>query len=166
MVGWESLYEVSDLGRVRSLTRQVRCKGGTRTVQGRLLRANGPKYPCVGLWDAATSRSLRVCVHVLVLEAFRGPAPPGMEARHKNGRLTDNRLTNLDWSTHADNIADKLVHLTIVRGERHHKAVLTPADVRAIRASSENATVIGDRYGMNPSAIRNIRRRRTWKHVE
>src|SRR5262249_4354731 len=49
-------------------------------------------------------------VHRLVLEAFVGPCPPGMEARHVNGIKTDNRLVNLQWGTHRQNMRDKATH--------------------------------------------------------
>lgn len=49
-------------------------------------------------------------VHRLILEAFVGRRPPGMEARHLNGVPTDNRLANLCWGTHSENEADKARH--------------------------------------------------------
>jgi hypothetical protein len=49
-------------------------------------------------------------VHALVLTAFVGPKPDGMECRHLNGNLLDNRLENLRWGTHSDNERDKRIH--------------------------------------------------------
>ncbi len=49
-------------------------------------------------------------VHRLVLEAFVGPCPPGMQCRHLDGNPANNRLENLAWGTHAENAADKIRH--------------------------------------------------------
>lgn len=49
-------------------------------------------------------------VHLLVLEAFVGPCPPGLEGCHTNGDGLDNKLTNLRWDTHAANMQDRLRH--------------------------------------------------------
>lgn len=53
-----------------------------------------------------------VCVHILVLEAFAGPRPLGAEACHRNGNPSDNRLENLYWGSHADNMKDMTQHGT------------------------------------------------------
>ena len=44
--------------------------------------------------------------HALILRAFIGPCPPGMEACHENGVKWENRLENLRWDTHANNQRD------------------------------------------------------------
>lgn len=101
--GWEGLYDVSDMGRVRSLPRQT-----SRGVRGgRILKparsSNG--YLFVGL-----SRNSKVTyerVHRLVAGAFIGPCPPGQEAKHKRADLTNNRATNLEYGTHKSNIEER-----------------------------------------------------------
>jgi len=47
----------------------------------------------------------RFRVHHLVLEAFIGPRPSGYECNHKNNIKSDNRPKNLEWVTHAENMA-------------------------------------------------------------
>lgn len=117
VVGSEGLYEVSDLGRVRSLTRLMRLRNGrTRLVQGRILSATGSPYPMVhlALVDAdgfpAGRRSVRV--HTLVMIAFVGPIPDGQEVRHRNGKYQDPRLVNLRYGTRSDNVRDAVEHGT------------------------------------------------------
>ncbi len=72
-------------------------------------------------------------VHRLVLELFVGPCPVGMEARHLNGDPTDNRVENLCWGTHTENIADQKVHGTHREGVDAPNAKLTAKEVVAIR---------------------------------
>lgn len=80
-------------------------------------------------------------VHRLVLEAFVGPCPEGMECRHLNGNPADNRLENLRWGTHADNMQDRVVHGTNCRGAAHYKAVLTDEQVREIKRRYKHGVV-------------------------
>lgn len=104
VVGFEGLYEVSNIGRVRSLDRQIgNGARGTRFMRGRLLSAkpgskNGYLYVSVG--------NTRRLVHRLVLEAFVGPCPEGMECCHNDSNRTNNRVENLRWGTRFDNCQD------------------------------------------------------------
>lgn len=120
VAGLEGLYEVSDLGSVRSLDRIVRYPDGRRSYlkPGRILRTSFNKDD--GYFHVALYRDGKCCyrglVHVLVLETFVGPRPPGLEARHLNGHGADNRLTNLAWGTSSENTHD------LVRHGRHNNA--------------------------------------------
>jgi hypothetical protein len=53
-----------------------------------------------------------------------------------------------------------------MRGTRNHRAMLTEADIRAIRASDESGPVLGVRYGVTRNQIWGIRHRIFWKHIE
>lgn len=113
VAGWEGTYEVSNLGRVRGLDRVG--YGGVR-IMGRILRPIGGMskrvpYPLVALSRGGRQgeRYYRF-IHKLVLEAFVGPRPAGMEACHNNGDAKDNRLSNLRWDTHVSNMEDNFAH--------------------------------------------------------
>lgn len=99
MPGWEDAYAVSDQGRVLSVRRQIimspQRKGGV----------NGDDYLYVNL--SRKGKVTRVAVHTLVLTAFVGPRPHGMQACHWDDTPENNRLSNLRWDTHAGNSADK-----------------------------------------------------------
>ena len=114
--GFEGHYEVSDFGRVRSLPRYVTDRRGRRRpVHERVLRQsdNGGGYQQVVL--ALAGRRHSITVHRLVLEAFVGPCPPGLEAWHNNGDQKNNHVTNLRWDTHAENNRDRFRHGTARR---------------------------------------------------
>lgn len=61
-----------------------------------------------------------VYVHRLVLEAFVGPCPDGMEACHNNGVQDDNRVENLRWDTHLSNIIDRDTHAVHYQKAKTH----------------------------------------------
>lgn len=97
-----ALYEVSNLGRVRSWVFR-----GKRRLRPKVLKAGGRKYPTVALYtEGGTADKHDRTVHRLVLEAFVGPCPPGKECLHRNDVKTDNRMANLRWGTRKENSAD------------------------------------------------------------
>lgn len=106
-MGWEGLYDVSDLGRVKSLERRVRTKGnGTRLLRERILKLSVTRdgYAIVKLCRDGRARSMTV--HSLVLIAFIGPRPTGLEACHRDGNKVSNALSNLRWDTKKANELD------------------------------------------------------------
>lgn len=113
VAGWEGYYEVSDRGEVRSITRTVTVRGGKkRTYQGKTLShgINRLGYPVVVLCRTGHRKTAKV--HRLVLTAFCGPCPEGMEACHNNGDRGDARLANLRWDTPSNNSRDRRRHGT------------------------------------------------------
>lgn len=103
--GWEGSYEVSDEGRVRSLSRVVvRSDGRQQTIRGQLMRAglDGKGYPRLVLKRAGVYESWSV--HRAVLSAFMARADwREWHVNHKDGVRTNNRLDNLEWCTPAEN---------------------------------------------------------------
>jgi hypothetical protein len=121
VAGYEGHYEVSCLGRVRSLKREVvNSLGRIYPVAERLLRQtiNGAGYPYVCPWKSG--RQQNYYVHRLVLETFVGRCPPGMEACHNDGNPLNSKLENLRWDTRESNMADMNRHGTNNRLRRTH----------------------------------------------
>ena len=122
VVGWEDLYEVSDLGRVRSATRLGTTSFGVRQYGGQLIKPiSTTRYLVVNLSGHGGRRQRHV--HTLVLEAFRGKRPEGMVACHNDGNPRNAALSNLRWDTQAANCADKLKHGTSQTGERNGNSI-------------------------------------------
>jgi hypothetical protein len=116
--GFEGAYEVSNLGRVRSLPRMVRAgaNGGFRAVGGNILKpvVNVAGYTQVRLPDGKTRT-----IHSLVAQAFLGERPAGYQVCHNNGDPSDNRVENLRIDTVSSNMQD------IVKHGRHSNAQKT-----------------------------------------
>ena len=107
--GFESLYEVSNYGQVRSLDR-VDALG--RAKAGRVLAPYALNKGHLSIGMSVDGRVRKMLVHRLVLMAFVGPCPPGMEACHNNGEPADNRLANLRWDSRRANSLDTVRHGT------------------------------------------------------
>jgi hypothetical protein len=113
-------------------------------------------------------RSFRHAVHTLVLTAFVGAKPDGMEACHSPIRdRTDNRLCNLRWDTAASNQADRIAHGTSVRGSQLAHSRLSEEDIPVIvglRTGPNNTKFedISMRFGVSQSAISAIFRGDNW----
>lgn len=113
-----------------------------------------------------------VHVHVLVALAFVGPRPTDRhEVAHGDGNGQHNRPNNLRWSTPTGNAEDRDRHGRTARGEAHGCAVLSDADVAAIRArfrrysKTDGQSAIARDYGVSNTQIWRIVQRGSWKHV-
>lgn len=109
VAGYEAHYEVSDLGRVRSIKR------GTRVLRH---DTAGRGYPQVAL--SLNGRVRKAYVHHLVAAAFIGPRPDGLDICHGNGDVLDARASNLRYDTRHANMRDSLVHGTHHSTRRTH----------------------------------------------
>lgn len=163
-------YEVSTCGRLRSVPRRVVAGHGWRDIAAAILspRADDAGYIVYVLVDA-DGKPVRVYLHRLVLEAFVGPCPDDMEARHfPDGDPANNHLDNLSWATHAENIADRKTHGTSPDGERSWTAKLTDDDVRRIKrrlAAGEGQRSIARDFPVGRSLVQAIKSGKVWSHV-
>lgn len=160
--GHEGLYDVSDLGRVRSFH-----AGRGKGKRGGLLRPAPTgvyAHLCVVLCQGGEAKTR--LVHQLVLEAFVGPRPEGLEALHGPGGALDNRLRNLSWDTRQKNQGrDRVRDGTSNRGERQWQSKLTEADVIECRrryADGERLTVLVSEYGTTTGGMSTAISGKTW----
>lgn len=159
--GHEGRYEVSSLGRVRSLlsARGTPWKGGPLVLRA---RSHTGGYLRVSL------RQMDAFIHTVVLEAFVGPRPSGMQAAHLDGTRTNNAAQNLIWATPAENQGHRVCHGTALRGERIAGAKLTEQMVYLIRGTGFDALTqrqIGIRLGVCKSTVSMAKSGKTWRHL-
>lgn len=142
VVGYEGRYEVSSLGRVRSL--KFRSNGGLQIMK---TTPNYAGYPVITLGKERKQHR----VHVLMLEAFVGPCPEGLMGCHKNDTNDDNRLDNLYWGTWEDN-CDDMKRNGARKGERNGRSKLTDLQVSEIarrRHAGELLKTLADEFGVS-----------------
>ena len=159
--GYEGQYEVSNLGRVRSMSRTVTYRGGAprqlRTCEIRC-RPGGNGYPRVCL-----SGQLKL-IHSLVAEAFLGPRPEGQEVRHLNGDRADPRLSNLAYGTPSQNWRDCYDYGG--RGGRGKLFAEQVLDIRRRAENGENQRELAAEYGVSRQTVVNIKSGKTFSFIK
>lgn len=163
--GYEGRYLVSSLGKIRSL-------GNAKRPAPRTLSAppNKHGYRVVTLYDGTPGRTSgrKMKVAVLVLLAFRGPAPEGRkDSCHKDGNRRNDCLRNLYWGSRQDNVDDAIKHGRHCRGETNGRAKLSEDDVCRIRQRSVRVSgqQLAQEFGVSPAQISNIVNGKYWSSV-
>jgi hypothetical protein len=166
VVGYEGRYEVSNLGRVKSLPNQRR---STAIILKQTKRKD--RRMSLQLTDTGSDGKWRQTlfqVQWLVAAAFIGPRPDGMEVCHNDDIPYNNRLDNLRYDTRLGNAADRVKHDLANRGEKNGKATFTEEQVKEIKkrlATGEGTSAIARDYGVTHGAIGHIKGGRRWSHV-
>ena len=153
VVGFEGLYEVSNHGNIRSIK--------TNKIKNPTINKKDNR-PFLNLWKENKQKIMRP--HKMVLEAFVGKCPEGMECCHNDGNSFNNHLDNLRWDTHKSNIHDRIKHGTSNRGERCGASKLTLEQVRAIRKDNRLQRLIASDYGIAESMVSRIKNGVRWQH--
>lgn len=168
--GQENRYQVSSLGRVRSLDRVTIDRIGRKRIwKGRLLSpcksSDGYLVICLKI----TGRPKIHKVHRLVAIAFLGDFSEKLEVNHIDGDKTNNNYINLEWCTHSYNMyhAHKMDLCKCKFGSQLSFAKLNEAKVKNIRdlISQYNYSQIARMYGVSSTTISDIVKRKTWRHI-
>lgn len=157
-------YDISDCGNVRSWY-NTRRRVNTSHPLTQSLSDKG--RPIIRVRSGNRKRTLYI--HRLVLEAFVGPCPDGMQACHWDDNPLNNVLSNLRWDTQKANIQDSIRNGKMHNGERSGNNKLTSKQVIEIRERYANGEMSGSlsrEFGVTYIQIRSITSGRNWKHLE
>ena len=168
--GYEGHYQVSSIGRVKSLARVVESRKGifgNKKEKFLLDWDCGKGYRKVKLCKEAIEKSIRV--HRLVAETFLDNPYLKLEVNHINGIKDDNRVENLEWATGSENTIHALNNKLKIsqKGSEHGMSKLTEKDVLEIRkiGRSKGLKEVSKIYKVSESLISNVLLNKIWNHV-
>ena len=167
VLGFEGLYEVSDVGTFRRLV--TRNLNPLQTPK-ELKFGDRRGYASVTLCKGGETKTFQS--HRLTWSAFNGPIPEGLQINHKNGQKRDNRLDNLEVVTPSENTKHAFDHLGRVgvkqdtAGSKNGRAILDEAKVEDIRQrykEGKKAIDLAKTYSVSPATVYMLLSERTWK---
>ena len=122
-------------------------------------------YPMVSL--CINGESKRYSVHRIVAKAFLSNPLNKAYVNHIDGNKQNSNLENLEWSTPTENSIHAHEHglANVGKGEKHRSAKLTVDKVKYIRESSKTARELSSMFNVSKQAIRDVKMKRSWKHV-
>lgn len=163
--GYEGAYEISNLGRVRSLDRIIPRPGqAPERHKGRVLTPIRKTTGYLRVTLREGNRASQATIHSLVAQAFIGPRPSGADILHLDDDRTNNRLDNLRYGTRSENNIQIMEH-----GRKIGRAKLTLQDVDDIRRrleQGESGYCISKDYGVHSCTIYRIRDGKTYGWYE
>lgn len=160
------IYEVSNLGRVKSIERKDRLG---RPVKERILKqaVNHNHYMQVML--CIDCKRINYVVHRLVAEAFIPNEENKPYVNHIDLNRSNNVVTNLEWCTQKENLQHAVRMGVSPKGERNSQAKLTREQVLEILKLSDTgirSEKLGYMFGVSGRQVRNILNNIKWKHVK
>lgn len=171
VIGYEGEYQVSNIGRVRSIGKRIEvtdCIGRmySKNIKGKILSPNdnGRGYLSVQLGRKGGRRY----IHRLVAEIFIDNHKDLSEVNHLNNNRGDNHYSNLEWCTRAYNTKYKETMGTQLKGEEIYKSILKESDVTKIKMMLSQGIaqrIIAEQFNVNQVTISNVNTKKTWKHV-
>lgn len=169
-------YQVSNFGRIKSL----KCN------REKILKPVEGKKGYFQVSLCKNSKAYKKQIHQVVLQAFIGPCPKGLEVNHKNGIKSDNRLDNLEYMTHAENNKHAIQtglhkepsgdnHYTkkhpekVRRGSNSNLAKLTEEQIKKIRAlwnrKEKTQKEISILFNIHKTTVSYIVNNKVWQHI-
>ena len=157
---YEGLYQVSNLGRVRSVDRIIVKKNkATMLYKGKILKYYEDTKGRLSVSLSKNDKKKNIRVHIIVAETFISKRPDKKVICHINGNNQDNRLVNLRYDTQSENIID-----IYRQGKKHGK--LSTDEVIEIRRLYSNGeytqTELAEKFNVSLGTIECVINRRTY----
>jgi len=161
VVGYEGVYQVSSLGRVKSFQRYP--------VVGRILKPGKTTAGYLQVVLCRDGEQQHKLVHRLVAEAFLPRSPGNNEVNHKNGDKADNRVENLEWVTSSENRKHAIETLGTGLGSANGNSKLTDRKVHQIRklyaTGKHTLAELAKMFDVALSTIGRVVRGDSWAHT-
>lgn len=171
ILGYEGYYQISNIGRVKSLTRKKLANNRYCNIQEKILKKNVNNYGyiLVRLYKNGKSQTLRV--HRLVAQAFISNPKNKPQVNHIDGNKQNNSMKNLEWCTNKENTKHAFENKLCVglKGEKHPIAKLTKKDIffvrKMVKEKKYKQTELAEIYKVNRSTIWRIINNKSWRHI-
>lgn len=143
IIGYEGYYQVSNHGRVRGVDRSVYSNnGGYRFCKGRLLTVTKKQNGYIRAELTKCNRKRKILVHRLVASAFIPNPSSKKYINHINGDKADNRVENVEWCTHQENMQHALA--TGLRKRAYNCRTIVDTCLQVVYQSIEEAAKAND----------------------
>lgn len=177
IIGYEGFYQVSNLGRIKTLDRVKEFPNGVKHIIRReaimKLKTTNFGYITVSLYNHSAKKSKNYFAHKLVLIMFSTNPENKLEGNHKNGIKSDNTLENLEWCTRAENNRHAIETGLLVarKGSEVYNAKLNEEKIALIRRfyrrfPKTKQRDFSKRIEICHKQLNSILKNRTWKHVK
>lgn len=166
----DGCYQISNLGRVKSVEREVKCAyGAKRVIKERVLKQTKNRYGYYEVRPQVEGRKYLLRIHRLVATYFVDNPDNKPHVNHKDCDKLNNYPENLEWVTNAENVKHAVKNGLNVKGEDSHFARLTKNDVLQIRSILSQGfatnTEIAEAYNISMPTVSNIKNRDSWRHL-
>jgi hypothetical protein len=166
IAGYEGIYEVSDVGRVRSLDRFIIRKNRWGKYCKFLKKGIVlvPRHRSGG-YHAVSIGGKDLPIHRIVLSTFTKVSDK--QVNHKNGIKVDNRLCNLEWVTAKENVKHAIESGLSRSNKGQNWNQLSDSDVRSIRKlyGKVNSSVIAKKFGVSQMTVSRVGLRQVFKNI-
>ena len=172
VAGYEGVYQVSNLGRVRSVDRTVQYSDGRKGIyKGKTLKPSKSKkrrnYLYVTL--SYNQKTMYKSVHRLVAETFIENTGNKSEVNHIDGDKDNNKVSNLEWVTSKENSEHAVKNGLLPSGQDSYKAIFTNDQIRDMRKEYKGGlrlTDLAKKFRVDISTMHAILSYKSYKNVE
>lgn len=167
---YEGYYQVSNLGRVKSLSRSwYNWHGNLQTKKENYLKGLVDSDGYLNVSLSKNNITAKAKIHRLVAMAFIPNPENKLQVNHKKGIKSDNRVSEIEWVTGKENVNNAAVNNLLVKGNNHPNTTLTHIHVKTIRdlfaTGKYTKTKLAHIFSISISGCAFIIKRKVWKHI-